>query len=55
MQHKIKKMSKRNVGGFHYNHFVQTSDKKSIIEIRQWCWDQFGPSADFREFERLDQ
>jgi hypothetical protein len=62
MQIKVKKMDKRYVGSecFMYcatitlNHSTSLSDRADLArQMREWCWDNYGPSCDYMEYRML--
>jgi hypothetical protein len=46
----IKKLDKRNVGHIHWKYHVissmSTNYLQNFFELREWCWDTWGPSKE---------
>lgn len=63
MYYKITKLNKRNTWYQHFSHRVELkrhyNDHKlyehttNFIMLRQWCWDNFGPSVETMYWEQL--
>ena len=65
MTFKIKKLDKRYVGShvfkfmaipdrsgkLIYNPNLKDLEKREFVEIRNWCWSQWGPSCELRFYE----
>lgn len=53
---KLKKIDRRmnGFGDFQYKvGYLRYHDRYKFIEIRNWCWEQWGPSCEY-EFWKLD-
>lgn len=46
---KKRKLDKRNSGYGQYTHYVEFrfNEDQNFFEIRNWCWETFGPSTEF--------
>lgn len=54
---KLKKLDRRmnGYGDFKYGVDLWTVDSKEFMEVRQWCWETFGPSCELDIWEYLDR
>lgn len=60
MKLRIKKTDGRHVGNAIFRYMVLFAYKsneaaryKEISDIRQWCWEQFGPSCEYHEYVKI--
>lgn len=55
---KIGKTDKRYSGHPHFKHFVAFGTSAEIIQfnnIRQWCWETFGPSSELEIYHKIPE
>lgn len=60
MFYKIKKLDKRMGGSGYFAYKAELNGYAALrlkrsIEVRQWCWETFGPSAELSEYVCGDQ
>ena len=63
MYYRVTKLNKRNTWHQHFTHRVEVmrhySDRQqfdrtaNFMLLRQWCWDQYGPSVETYYWEQL--
>jgi len=42
----IQKLDRRHTGNTVFSHYVTVHDTLFMIELRNWCWSQFGPGME---------
>lgn len=54
---KLRKLTKQFSGGTHFRHIVEFTlkDCQQFVDIRQWCWEQWGPSCELEYWFRTGQ
>ena len=59
MKIKIQKMDGRHNGNTYFtymalmSHYQKSENMAIVRDIRQWCWEQFGPSCEYYEYEDI--
>lgn len=53
---KLKKLDRRMNGFGNFTHFVdfRKAERKQFLEIRNWCWEQWGPSAELEHWDKIE-
>lgn len=46
IKYKIQKLDRRHTGREQFSHYVETHYKLTFLELRNWCWSQFGPGME---------
>lgn len=44
--YKLQKLDRRHTGYQQFSHYVEVTHKLFFLELRNWCWTQFGPSME---------
>jgi hypothetical protein len=53
---KLKKVDRRMTGYGQFTHIIEFDKKSSLkfAEIREWCWEQWGPSREYELWSVTD-
>lgn len=53
----VTKLDGRHTGNRHFKYMVQPNyevdNHKLFIDMRQWCWDQYGKSCEYRWYNNI--
>lgn len=54
---KLKKLDRRMNGYGNFTHFIEFRkvERKKFVEVRNWCWEQWGPSCELEHWDLIDQ
>jgi hypothetical protein len=44
--YKLQKLDRRHTGREQFSHYITPKNKLAFLELRNWCWTQFGPGME---------
>lgn len=44
--YRLQKLDRRHTGREQFSHYVEVTHKLFLLELRNWCWAQFGPGME---------
>lgn len=44
--YKLVKLDRRHTGRPQFSHYIVPKNKLAFLELRNWCWSQFGPGME---------
>lgn len=44
--YRLFKLDRRHTGYQQFSHYIEPKNKLAFLELRNWCWTQFGPGME---------
>ena len=44
--YRVFKLDRRHTGYQQFSHYIEPANKLAFLELRNWCWQQFGPGME---------